>query len=1031
MPEAIITAGLVLLSGGSVGFALLVAGSVLVQSHLQRRRLRRLQAGLSTNRANTTIRAAVEPAKWHFGRTRIFGMLSAIWWHKELRKLRMCIVLGEAPMQRVRRVWVGGVELSAQLTHGRTMTASPKVTAQNTDFSTVDISFSMTAYLNGQSVAGMGISGGDDWAGAEGTLWDDDTFQMQGLAFVIIELTQDKDNQWWRGIPEVEFLVDGYLVDGERITNAAEVRRWWETEREGEPASRIASTYYSAAVTLCTAEGYEVHGTFESTDDVEQTRAALDFAWDGRVVDWGGSLRFLPGAHRSSTLTIPQDDILELPIIQPAPDLHDRVNQVDMVLYQSEEQNWQRHVLPTYTDTLAQVRDGGVLAVDLGVIEYVSSAGHGAKLQRRRTKELAGKQVQVRVPYGVDGSPFRYLALAPGDTVKCAAPGLENIDYTVVSTEPGGEDTLVLGLQEIVSGRYDTMVPAIPTGLAIDLTGSQGLPAPTGLSVTIGVLNRLNISWDSDDTATGWTLTWDNGTGPIQAAYPPPPATGYTTAPVDPGDWTVALRRHVGASLSLPARRTISAEGAISIGSATWYSVTDAPANDLGKVGDFAIDVAGDDVGTIYEKTAADVWTKYGNLRGADGANWHTGSGAPDNSLGSDGDYYFQSGTGAVAGSIYQKASGAWAKLIDIDQGTDGARWLSGPGVPAAGDGIVGDFFFRTTNGFVYEKTGDMEWTFLKDITGPQGAVWHNIITGSPGAMLGKVGDFAVGTGDANRGTVWEKTADDTWTMRANFAGVDGTNAWLTGSSAPAASLGMDGQWYFQTGSGTVAGTIYQKRSGSWVRVADIDQGTPGSVWHSGSGSPSSTLGKLGDFYFRTSNGNVFEKTGTSTWTFRRDLTGPQGQRGATGAKGDKGDKGDPASLATGVVQTTHLALSATSALTSVVWSGSVTLGTSWITLATSSGLAGGSGFRVLVRGTVTGLLSQRTLRLRIRRGTSALASAQAALPAGDLKSCTIAAVANTSHTTLSSFNVQASVSVASGNRTAQQASLDIYIAKR
>ena len=59
--------------------------------------------------------------------------------------------------------------------------------------------------------------------------------------------------------------------------------------------------------------------------------------------------------------------------------------------------------------------------------------------------------------------------------------------------------------------------------------------------------------------------------------------------------------------------------------------------------------------------------------------------------------------------------------------------------------------------------------------------------------------------------------------------------------------------------------------------MVDIDDGEPGAEWHSGSGAPSRSLGRVGDFYFRTSNGYVYEKTGTSTWTFRRDITGPKG----------------------------------------------------------------------------------------------------------------------------------------------------------
>ena len=38
-----------------------------------------------------------------------------------------------------------------------------------------------------------------------------------------------------------------------------------------------------------------------------------------------------------------------------------------------------------------------------------------------------------------------------------------------------------------------------------------------------------------------------------------------------------------------------------------------------------------------------------------------------------------------------------------------------------------------------------------------------------------------------------------------------------------------------------------------------------------------------GNYYFRTDNGYVYQKTGPTTWTFRRDITGPQGKPGRDG----------------------------------------------------------------------------------------------------------------------------------------------------
>ncbi len=141
------------------------------------------------------------------------------------------------------------------------------------------------------------------------------------------------------------------------------------------------------------------------------------------------------------------------------------------------------------------------------------------------------------------------------------------------------------------------------------------------------------------------------------------------------------------------------------------------------------------------------------------------------------------------------------------------------------------------------------------------GTEWHNIASGPPSNSLGGVGDFAIVTGTGTtQGNVYEKTGVATWTFRINLNGLDGTNAWLTGDTVPTGSIGTDGQFFFLEGSGETAGSVYQKQSGTWVKIIDIDQGGAGSVWHSGSGRPAADLGEVGDFYFRTDNGYVYRR---------------------------------------------------------------------------------------------------------------------------------------------------------------------------
>ncbi len=305
----------------------------------------------------------------------------------------------------------------------------------------------------------------------------------------------------------------------------------------------------------------------------------------------------------------------------------------------------------------------------------------------------------------------------------------------------------------------------------------------------------------------------------------------------------------------------------------TWHFGTTDPAAALGEDSDFYLNT---NTRELWQKVSG-AWVKQATLTHADGAQWHHGDAAPTADLGADGDWYFQTGNADVAGTIWTKSAGAWAKEVDIDEGTRGAVWHGGSGVPGEDLGEVGDWYFRSDQGYVYQKTDATTWTFRRDITGPQGiggATWHTG-AGAPGNTLGNDGDLYFRTGNQ---TVYRK-ASGSWSQIADLSAADGAR-WFTGSGAPANTLGANGDWYFRTGTGALAGQIYTKSAGAWVKQVDIDQGTEGAHWLSGTGAPGSSLGVVGDWYFRTSNGYVYEKTGTSTWTFRRDITGPVGPQG-------------------------------------------------------------------------------------------------------------------------------------------------------
>ena len=62
--------------------------------------------------------------------------------------------------------------------------------------------------------------------------------------------------------------------------------------------------------------------------------------------------------------------------------------------------------------------------------------------------------------------------------------------------------------------------------------------------------------------------------------------------------------------------------------------------------------------------------------------------------------------------------------------------------------------------------------------------------------------------------------------------------------------------------------------------------------WRYGAVAPAAALGNVGDFYLDTATGNVYYKSGTTTWTLTGNIKGPTGAAGAQGVAGPTGATG-------------------------------------------------------------------------------------------------------------------------------------------
>jgi microcystin-dependent protein len=181
-------------------------------------------------------------------------------------------------------------------------------------------------------------------------------------------------------------------------------------------------------------------------------------------------------------------------------------------------------------------------------------------------------------------------------------------------------------------------------------------------------------------------------------------------------------------------------------------------------------------------------------------------------------------------------------------QGAKGFQVLSGSGVPANGLGVDGDFYVNTGAWTIYGPRTGGSWGSPTSLIGPQGIQGIQGIQGPPGT--------------------------------AGLAG----NTVLNGSGAPSNGLGTNGDFYINTGAGTIYGP---KAAGAWGSPTNLIgpqgiqgiqgiqgvAGLDGKTVRSGSGAPSGDLGVNGDFYINTSNWTIYGPKTAGAWGSPSSLT--------------------------------------------------------------------------------------------------------------------------------------------------------------
>lgn len=421
---------------------------------------------------------------------------------------------------------------------------------------------------------------------------------------------------------------------------------------------------------------------------------------------------------------------------------------------------------------------------------------------------------------------------------------------------------------------------------------------------------------------------------------------------------------------------------------------------DVGPAGKSAYEVAVDE-GFVGDETA---WLA--SLVGADGPQGPIGAPGTD---GTDGTNGTDGAAGADGQSAYALAvelgfvgdEAAWLASLVGPEGAEGPQGPAGndgaPGTPGAAgadgeDGATGAtgksaYTSAVEGGFVGTEaewiaslkgaTGDQGIQGVKGDTGDAGADGATGATGADGKSAYQV---AVDEGFVGDEAAWlaslvgpQGTAgadgDDGAPGAAGADGVDGRTI-LSGTTAPGAGLGNDGDFYIDT----VAHNLYgPKTTGAWGSATSLvgPQGTAGAdgtdgtdgvdglMIRTGTGAPAGGLGNDGDFYIDTATHEIYGPKTTGAWGSATSLVGPAGSDGTDGTDGTNGTNGK--TIITGTVAPTTEGVdgdiyinTATSTLYGPKTSGVWGAGTS---LIGPQGTAGTNGQGVPTGGTVTQIL--------------------------------------------------------------------------
>ena len=322
---------------------------------------------------------------------------------------------------------------------------------------------------------GASVSAADwaaDRAGADDFAFHGTGSQVQGLAWVFVELFSFEDGPEWNGrLPDLHFVCKSGLLGGGYTENPAEVARWYLTERCGvnlgaidgldQAVPRCAERLLIEEIDITVpSDGpvgrdavidrlypdmppkgnilrgvlaewnrqyagpgnaeprYQCHGiiTADMMDDSTRLLEELGRAMGGWIIPVGDTYRFVAGEPTLPVLTVREDDVVEgLVRWLPGTRYEDRANSVRASLVQDARDAFTPSELDPLTADSVTASD--LLESDVGPLPFQASVIAGDRLLGMHLTRLS--ETLLTAQFNLNpGEGFAHFRLRAGDRIR-------------------------------------------------------------------------------------------------------------------------------------------------------------------------------------------------------------------------------------------------------------------------------------------------------------------------------------------------------------------------------------------------------------------------------------------------------------------------------------------------------------------------------------------------------------------------------------------------------------------------------------